>query len=89
MTIKKKVFVSNKSGLHARPASLIAETANKFDADIFLEYNGEKKNAKSILDIMTLAAEKGTKISLVASGKQAKEAIEAIEKLFKKKFDEE
>lgn len=87
--LKKDIVVRNKSGIHARPAAMIAETAQRFTCEIFLERDGTVVNAKSIIDIMLLAAEKGSKILLSASGDDESEAYEAIFDLFERKFDED
>ena len=84
-----KVTVENKAGLHARPAALIAEAAQKFECDVFLSLNGMKVNAKSILEIMLLAAEKGSEILIIASGGEEDRAVKTIKELFDKKFGEE
>jgi len=87
--IKKETTIRNKAGLHARPAALIAETAQKFSSIIELEKSGTRVNAKSIIDIMLLAAENGSKINIRAHGEDEGEAVSAILRLFEKKFDEE
>ena len=86
--IEKTIVVENKMGIHARPAAMIVRTANKFKAEIFLEKDDEVVNGKSIMGLMMLAAGKGSKLRLTASGDDAAEACEEIEKLFAKKFDE-
>ena len=83
------ILVMNKAGIHARPAAMIAETAQQFSSEIVLERDGTVVNAKSIIDIMLLAAEKGSKILLSASGSDEKEAADAIHRLFERKFDED
>jgi len=85
----KETTIMNKAGLHARPAALIAETAQKFESVVELEGNGTRVNAKSIIDIMLLAAENGSKIEICADGSDEMDAVSAILKLFERKFDEE
>jgi phosphocarrier protein HPr len=87
--INVETVIKNKAGLHARPASLIAETAQKFESEVELEGNGNRVNAKSIIDIMLLAAENGSKINIYAKGNDEEKAVSAILELFEKKFDEE
>lgn len=87
--INKETIIMNKAGLHARPAALIAETAQKFESIIELEGNGTRVNAKSIIDIMLLAAENGSKIGICAEGSDETDAVSAILELFEGKFDEE
>jgi phosphocarrier protein HPr len=80
-TVKKDIVIKSKQGLHARPAALFVQIANKFDSDIAVVKDGEEVNGKSIMGILMLAAEKGTKISLRASGSDAEEAIVELEKI--------
>ncbi len=87
--IVKKVMVKNKLGLHARPAALFVETSNKFESDIFVGKGDRKINGKSIMGLMMLAAGHGTKLTLEVEGKDAKQAVAALEKLFKDNFNEE
>lgn len=87
--IEKNVIISNRAGIHARPAALIAQTANKFKADISLEKDGVRINAKSIMGIITMAAAYQTPIVIITEGSDEQEAADAIESLFIKKFEEE
>ena len=81
MIIKKKVKIKNKQGLHARPAAIFVQIANKFDSDIVVSKEDQKVNGKSIMGIMMLAAEQGSVIYITASGDDAHEAAEELEKL--------
>jgi len=87
--IKKIVAIKNALGLHARPAALFVQLANKFQSEIFVEKKDQKVNGKSIMGIMTLAAGKGQKITITADGNDAEKAVNALEKLLKDKFGEE
>jgi len=87
--IKRIVVIKNTLGLHARPAALFVQLANKFQSEIFVEKKEQKVNGKSIMGIMTLAAGKGQKITITANGNDAEEAVKALEKLLKGKFGEE
>ena len=87
--IKRIVVIKNTLGLHARPAALFVQLANKFQSEIFVEKKDQKVNGKSIMGIMTLAAGKGQKITITADGNDAEEAVKALEKLLKDKFGEE
>jgi phosphocarrier protein HPr len=80
-TIKKDIIIKSKQGLHARPAALFVQIANKFDSDISIIKDGEEVNGKSIMGILMLAAEKGTKICLKAAGSDAESAINELEKI--------
>ena len=81
MTIERKVVIKNKSGLHARPAALFVQIANKYDCDITVRKGKQKVNGKSIMGIMMLAAEKGSRITLMALGDDAADAVEELEAL--------
>ena len=87
--IKRIVVIKNTLGLHARPAALFVQLANKFQSEIFVEKKEQKVNGKSIMGIMTLAAGKGQKIAITANGNDAEEAVKALEELLKNKFGEE
>ena len=76
--VEKQVKVKLKTGLQARPAALFVQEANRFSSDIFLEKDGKKVNAKSIMGLMSLAVSSGTEISISASGYDETEAIEAL-----------
>ena len=80
-TVKKEIVIKGKQGLHARPAALFVQIANKFESDIFVTKDGEEVNGKSIMGILMLAAEKGTKVSLKAVGSDAEEAVKELEKI--------
>src|SRR6476661_7560481 len=86
--ITKELVVTNKLGIHARPAAMFVKTANRFDCDIFVEKDGEKVNGKSIMGLMMLAAGPGSKLTIHAQGHDASQALNEIETLFKGKFDE-
>ena len=81
MTFEKKITISNESGLHARPAALFVQIANKYDCEINVKKGRQKVNGKSIMGIMMLAAEKGSKISIIADGADAEEATKELESL--------
>ena len=81
-------MIRNKLGLHARPAALFVQTANQFECDIDVSKDGEKINGKSIMGIMTLAIGCGNEILVAASGPDAAEALEALEKLVQSNFGE-
>ena len=85
----KDFQVSNKLGIHARPAALFVKTANRFHCDIFVEKDGERVNGKSIMGLMMLAAGPGSTLTVHAQGQDASQALAEIETLIKRKFDEE
>jgi len=80
-SIKKKLIVKNKQGLHARPAALFVQIANKFDARITVRHDKESVNGKSIMGILMLGAEKGSTITIEATGDDANLAISELEKI--------
>ena len=86
---EKELVIQNKLGLHARPAALFVQTANRFTCKVEVEKDGEVINGKSIMGIMTLAAGQGAKIMVRTEGSDALLAIEEIENLIVSNFGEE
>ena len=84
-----EVIVSNKLGIHARPAAMFVRVANRFEADIMVEKDGERINGKSIMGLMMLAAGPGSRIRITASGEDFEKALIELQALFEKKFNEE
>ncbi|WP_414052792.1 phosphocarrier protein HPr [Macrococcus animalis] len=70
--------IIDETGIHARPATMLVQTASKFESDIQLEYNAKKVNLKSIMGVMSLGVGKDAEITIYAEGSDEKEAIEAI-----------
>lgn len=87
--LQKTFIIKNKLGLHARPAALFVQTSNKFKSHVTVTKNGEEVNGKSIMGLMMLAAEQGSKIIVKVEGEDAKELLARLEELIIKKFDEE
>lgn len=87
--IERQIVVSNSLGIHARPASMIVQTAIKFKSSISLVKDGVSADAKSIMSVMMLAAAYNSLVTIRVSGEDEKEALEAITGLFEKKFNEE
>lgn len=85
----KDLEIKNIKGLHARAAAAFVKTLEPFDAQVEVERIGQCVSGCSIMGLMMLAASKGTTIKVSASGNQAKEALEALEKLLDNKFGEE
>jgi len=79
--IKKKIIVKNKQGLHARPAALFVQIANKFDSRITVSRDAEEVNGKSIMGILMLGAEKGSAIVIEAEGDDAHLALAELERI--------
>jgi phosphocarrier protein len=86
---EKILTVPNRAGIHARPAALIAQTANKFSSEITIEKDSAVVNAKSIMGVITMAAGYNTQLVLRAEGNDEKQAVEAIVQLFESKFEED
>jgi phosphocarrier protein HPr len=87
--VEKDVVIKNRAGIHARPASLLVQTATRFGSQIFLEKDGERVNGKSIMGIITLGATYNSPIRIIADGEDEQEAVSAIVRLFETKFEEE
>ena len=81
---KRPVVVKLKTGLHARPAALFVQEANKFSSEIYVEKDEKKVNAKSIMGIMSLAISSGTEVYISAEGSDAEQAVAALTELVSK-----
>ena len=86
--IKQEIEIINKLGLHARASSKLTQTASQFASEIWIEKNGRKVNAKSIMGVMMLAAGKGSTVVLETVGADEQPALESILKLIADKFGE-
>jgi phosphocarrier protein HPr len=80
------VRILNRAGLHARPASRLVELANRFRCRITIVHDGRTVDAKSVLDVLTLAATQGTDLLLRAEGEDAADALRGIEELVRSHF---
>jgi phosphocarrier protein len=89
MGIEKKITIKNKLGLHARPAALFVQIANKFDCDITVRKGKQNVNGKSIMGIMMLAAGKGDAIYIKAEGNGSKKALSELEELLMGDLDKD
>ncbi len=81
MLVEKKIIIKNSSGLHARPAALFVQIANKYDSGVTVKKGKLEVNGKSIMGILMLAAEKGSQVTLKVEGQDAERAILELEKL--------
>lgn len=86
--ITREVTVTNRAGLHTRPASMIVRTGAQFKADFFIRKDGHQINGKSIIGVMSLAAEPGATLTLIFDGEDEEAAAEAVVKLFEEQFNE-
>ena len=86
---QKTITIENKTGIHARPASIFVQTATKFKSKIQLQAKGKTIDAKSILMIMSMGLVKGTEDTIIADGPDEAEAVKALKDLIDSKFGEE
>jgi phosphocarrier protein len=87
--IKKTLTMTPKLGMHARPAGIFVREACRFKSEIMLCKDGNEVNGKSVMQLMLLAAEYGSKVTLRITGPDEGAALAALEQLFARKFDEE
>jgi phosphocarrier protein len=87
-TVERTFVIGSKLGLHARPAAVFVQTANRFESSVEVQKDDLKVDGKSIMGIMTLAAEVGSSVTVRLTGKDAAEAMEALAKLFDSNFGE-
>jgi len=81
--------VLNKQGIHARPAASFVKIANRFSCNVFVEKDGELINGKSIMGLMMLAAGPGSRLTVRCEGEDCTEALNELEALIQRKFDED
>jgi len=86
--IERAITILNRLGLHARPAAEFVKVAGKFDCQITLSKDDMEVNGKSIMGVMTLAAECGSVVVVRANGADAEEAVEALAKVLAKQYTE-
>jgi len=86
--IEKKVKIINKAGLHTRPAATVVKMAAKYKCDFFISRDGMNINGKSIIGVMTLAAEEGSELVLSFNGEDEEAAAKEITDYFERGFDE-
>ncbi|MBJ05662.1 MAG: phosphocarrier protein HPr [Verrucomicrobiaceae bacterium] len=84
----KQLTISNKLGIHARPAAQFVKAASKFESDIRVEKDGEEVDGKSIMGLMMLAAGHGSVLTIVAEGTDAEDALKELENLAARNFEE-
>lgn len=86
--VEREVTIKNRAGLHTRPAASLVKTAAKFKSDFFIDKDGMQINGKSIIGVMTLAAEQGARLLLRFNGDDELEACSAVVALFENGFGE-
>ena len=87
--LSQEMVILNRYGLHARPASKFVKLASRFKSSIYVEKDGEEVNGKSIRGLMMLAAGEGSHIRVKATGPDAREALDELQKLVDEKFGED
>jgi phosphocarrier protein HPr len=87
--IEKEYIVENPLGLHARPAALFVQTTHKFDSRIRVIKDGQEVDGKSIMGILTLAAEKGSRLTIIFEGADESQAAAKMDEIFRRRFDED
>ena len=87
--IEREVVIKNRTGLHTRPAATLVKTASQFKAEFFIYKDSMEINGKSIIGVMTLAAEQGSKLLLKFDGEDEQEAAATVIDLFERGFDEQ
>ena len=88
MIVEKTLTIKNELGIHARSAAMIVRALERYRSSVFLERDGNQVDARSLLDILTLACPKDSRIVVQADGDDALEAVESIAKLVDEKFGE-
>ncbi|MDR1859160.1 MAG: HPr family phosphocarrier protein [Treponema sp.] len=83
------VTISNRAGIHARPAAMVVQTTKDFKSNVYIEKGQDRISAKSIIGVITLGATYGTKIKIIAEGEDEQAAVDALVRLFESKFEEE
>ena len=86
---EKMVTITNRAGIHARPASVLVQAIKDYKSSIYFEKGSNRINAKSIMGILTLALGYKSEIKIIVNGEDEQEASETIVRLFESKFEEE
>ena len=89
MLSRREITILNRQGMHARPAMQLVETSSRFHSNIRIRKGDQQVNAKSIMEVMTLEAVKGTLLVMEAEGADAEEALEALAQLVSDRFSED
>ncbi len=87
--IREEMTIINSLGMHARPAAKLVQTVLVFESRVYIHFNGQQINAKSIMGLLTLAAAQGTRFEVSCSGPDAQEAMDALRELVESGFGEE
>ena len=87
--VERIVMIRNRAGMHARPAALLVKTASSFASQISIEKDSERVNGKSIMGVITLGATYNTPLKIIADGPDEVAALDALQRLFDSRFEEE
>jgi phosphocarrier protein len=85
----KTLTIVNRLGMHARPSAMFVKAASRFRSEVWVEKDGERVNGKSIMGLMMLAAGQGSKLLVTCEGADAEKALNEIESIIARKFDED
>ena len=89
LSVQREVEIVNRAGMHARPAAEFVKMAGRFASDIRVEKDGLEVNGKSIMGVLMLAAERGSRLRLSARGADAEDAVDALSDLVGRGFEDE
>ncbi len=88
-SVSRKVVIANRQGLHARPADMFVKTAQQYQSNVEIERDGLRVSGKSILDLMVLAAEQGTELTITVIGPDASQAADALVEVVNRFIEED
>ncbi|MDR2619452.1 MAG: HPr family phosphocarrier protein [Treponema sp.] len=86
---ERKITITNRAGIHARPAALLVEASKDFKCSVYFEKGRDRINGKSIMGLLTLGAAYGTELRILTDGEDEEKAMEKLIRLFESKFEEE
>ena len=86
---ERTIKISNRAGIHARPAAVLVQAAKDFKCNLYYEKGRDRINGKSIMGILTLSAAYGTELKIIAEGEDEEQAVETIARLFDTRFEED
>jgi phosphocarrier protein len=87
--VTEELLVVNRLGVHARPAAAIVQTVLPYRSEVYISFNGNRVNAKSIMGLLTLAATRGSRLSVTIKGDDAQDAMQALKQLLAGGFGED
>lgn len=87
--LEEEMMILNKLGMHLRPAQQFVQTVLKYQCDVYLEKDGQRVNAKSIMGLLTLAAAQGARLIVICDGPDSQDAMDAVRELIASGFGEE